>query len=63
MCKKKKYIAIKLVKCASLGLGVHQPAPAVKVWCFSGRLGGVFTESGQIVIVLADFYGNGSKLS
>jgi hypothetical protein len=35
MCKNKiKYIAIKLVKCASLGLGVHQPAPAVKVWFF-----------------------------
>jgi hypothetical protein len=63
MCKKNKYIAIKLVKCASLGLGGASTCPCRKSLVFSGRLGGVFTESGQIVIVLADFYGNGSKLS
>ena len=35
MCKNnKKSITIKLVKCANLGLGVHQPAPAVKDWFF-----------------------------
>ena len=45
------------------GVGGASTCPCRKRLVFSGRLSGVFTESGQIVIVLADFYGNGSKLS
>jgi len=44
-------------------VGDHKPVRALKIGSFSDLLGWVFSEAGQIALVLVDFYGNGSKLS